>query len=399
MKTLFDLDVEQSRVFLRYFYSAMRNPKHGFMEANGSSCFEAGKYVSELSVTFVFREVKINVIWKTIQSEDGKMLSIETVDNGENADELLLSEFINSILLRIIAKKTQRFFRRTYYNVISGCNLPCEYWLPGFRFAPLYPEDTSRLINAERIVVIDQNVDAVDARHADEVARENAMKYSAYLSFILNIPLEQPRHRELYFLNDEDGKNPRMVRRSTQLVDDTGANVMPRKGTVCRLGELRDSVFNPVRATNQYLICPKETRKILRCIQNADQTIKDSFLYCSVLYRLGQIAGREYPTARLSYEVAAVEAIIERKGTPVGNFTEFMNNYAGEDRDFYDFIYSKVRSAHWHSGALVLSEMDFSDAFIANPGRHITFNVILKSHERTRKAILTWLNERVRFTE
>ncbi len=395
MKQKFNLDVERSQEFLRRFYSAMRSPDHGFLNANGSSRFVGSQYVSDLSTDFTYGDNKLHVDWRIVQTESGNLLSLESIEDSDSADDSVILEFVNSVLSETLAKHSKKYFRRTYYSVISGCNLPGEYWFPGFRFAPLYPDDSARLIHAERIVVIDQNVDAIDARHADEVAREKAMLFSSFLSFILNVPLVEPRHEERYFLTDADSAQRQMVRHSTQLIDHGRVLSMPKKGEICRLGEYKDTVFNPLRPTNQYLVCPTESRRIISSVMRGDKATRDSFLYCCVLYRLGQIIGKVSPTARLSYEVSAVEAIIKRKGSQAESFTDFMNSYAGEDRDFYRLMYEKVRSAHWHAGALVLGELDFSDPFIASPGRHMTHNVVMASHDLVRKGILNWLNEHV----
>jgi len=65
-----------------------------------------------------------------------------------------------------------------------------EYWLQGVRFAQLIPEDNQcHLINAERILVFDQKIEAIDDSNASEIANEKAAELSSYLSFIMNIGL------------------------------------------------------------------------------------------------------------------------------------------------------------------------------------------------------------------
>jgi len=398
MKKTFNLSKENSRLFLLYFYSAMRSPKHGLIQANGSSHFENNNYVSEQDITFEIEEEKVFVSWKIIQTHDGRLLSIESLNQINTERELLLQDFIHVILIRTLEEETNKYFKRLFFRTIAGCNLPGEYWLPGFRFAPLFPDDDSGLVNAERIVVIDQNVAAIDNRHADEVAQALASQYSAYLSFILNTPLEIPNHQNIYFLNEENEKYE-MIRKSTQLYVNSGISSMPKKGEICNLANFEDSVFNPTRPTNEYLVCPKETRKILRGIRDAERIVQDCFLHCCLLYQLGGIAGRRFPTVKLSYEIAAVESIVKRKGTDHGGFTDFMNSYAKEDRELYDFLFGRIRSAHWHAGSLSFGELDFSDPLITGPERHLSFNIKRISHERIRLAILNWLDEKVEFTK
>ena len=65
-----------------------------------------------------------------------------------------------------------------------------QYWLPGYRFAPAWPADPEPwLLNAERVVVIDQNISAIDVYHAHVLANEAARRYSARLSLLLDIGL------------------------------------------------------------------------------------------------------------------------------------------------------------------------------------------------------------------
>lgn len=391
MKQNFELDLEKSQLFIKYFNAAMRDPKCGFLQANGSSHFKSGKYITEQSVNFKFKGKKIFVIWEII-FKNNILESIENINSvdDDGSYDLLLSDFIITILQRVLTEKKEKYFKRVMYKAISGCNLPGEYWLPGFRFAPLYPDDESRIMNSERIVVFDQLVEAIDNRHADEVALENAAKYSAYMSFILDLGLYKPIHEKLYFLN-KDGSEHEMERKSTQLVVTNTPNKMPKKKEICKLADFKNDIFQQIRFMNEYLVCPIQTRKILRAISDADENIQDAFLSCSLLYQLALNAGKYYPTVRLSYICGAVESIVKSNQKKYKSFSSFMGKYAGENKKLYDLIYRDVRSAHWHSGKFALGEFNFESDFIMNPGRHLTFNIIRVAHEKMRLAILNWL--------
>jgi hypothetical protein len=392
MKQDFELNIEQSQLFIKYFNASMRDPKIGFLQANGSGHFEDGNYISEQSVDFEYKGKKLFVVWKITFDQNGSLKTIENLntvhDKGEY--ELLLADFLNKILQNVISKKKDIYFKRVIYKTISGCNLPGEYWLPGFRFAPLFPEDDSHLYNAERIVVFDQNVEAIDIRHADEVALENAARYSAFLSFILDLGLYKPIHEELYFL-EKEGNNFSMNRRSTQLIDTESITSMPKKRAICKLGEFKNSIFNQTRYMNEYLVCPKETRKILRGIASVRGEYQEAFLRCCLLYQLASNIGRYHPTVRLSYMCGSVEAIVKSNVREYKNFSDFMTKYAGENKDLYDFIYRNIRSAHWHSGNFALGDFNFSNDFLMEPKKHLTFNLIRISHNMMRSAILNWI--------
>ncbi len=371
----------------------MRDPKHGFLMANGSGKWIDGKYVSEQAVNFKYNDKSVYVIWK-ITFNGEQLESIENINSvaDDGSYEKLLLQFLNSILQKVLSNKSDQFFVRNIYKVISGCNLPGEYWLPGFRFAPLFPKDDSTLINAERIVVIDQVVDAIDASHSKEVGKENAVKYSAILSFILDVGLYEPSHLELYFLEKTDS-GFEMKRKPTQFIDNSGIKTMPSKGELCKLGEFKNSVQDPHRYFGEYLVCPEETRKIIRGIFNAKSDRRDAFIRCCYLYQLGLNLGRQHPTVHISYMCGAVESIVKSNLAEYGSFSDFMIQYAGDNKWLYDIIYSEVRSAHWHSGSFKMGEHDFDTDFISSPAKHLTFNIVLQAKKAMRAAILNWLFE------
>jgi hypothetical protein len=397
MKQNFDnLSLDQSRQFIKYFHAAMRDPEHGFLQSNGSGHFENGFYISEQFVNFKYKGKQINVDWRIEFKPDGSLKSIENLNSDKGEFDLTISQFLNDVLQSVLNPQKKKFFIRTYYSTISGCNLQGEYWLPGFRFAPLFPDDDSSLINAERIVVIDQNVLAIDVDHAREVGAENALKYSAYMSFILDLGLDNPKHKVAYFLKRND-KDLKMERESTQLIDQQRPNKMPKKGRICSLGEFKNTVFNWIRYHNETLVCPMETRKIIKGVESSDEETKDAFLRSCLLYQLACNLGQYRPTVRIAYECAAVEAIVKTNVGKFKSFTDFMIKFAGDERQIYEIIYNKIRSAHWHSGEFSLGELDFSTDNITNPNKHIIFNITQISHKLMRKAILNWLNKKISF--
>lgn len=396
MKQEFNLSVKDSNLFLKYFNAAMRDPVSGFIRENGNAHFKDGKYIIEQSVNFLYENKNLFVAWRIILNSDNSLKSIENTNNINNGEyESTLYKFINDILQNVIGKKKSSYFKRVYYKTISGCNLPGEYWLPGFRFAPLFADDNSHLVNAERIIVIDQNVEAIDIDHANQVALENASRYSAYLSFILDLGFYMPRHEELYF--SEIVNDSFLIKRmSTQLVDVDRPIEMPLKEQICPLADYKDSVFDDVRYCNEYLVCPKETRKIIKGIEKASEESRDAFLRCCLLYQLGLNAGRYQPTVRLSYFYGAIDSIVKTNKRKYKSFTDFMTKYAGEDKKFYDFIHGNIRSAHWHSGGFVLGDFNFDYDFLTNPDLHRRHDIVDIAHKKMRKAILMWLKDEVK---
>jgi len=294
----------------------------------------------------------------------------------------------------VIGKDRSKFFRREYFTTISGCNLIGEYWLPGFRLAPLFPEDDSTLINSQRIIVIDHEVEAIDMRHADVISKNTASIYSAYLSFIIDISLKKPKVEELYFLNKEN-KELHMQRKSTNLIDKDIPTNMPGKNEICKTSRFIGSVFDAIKVTGKELICPEETRKILKGIQEADESVQDAFTRCCKLYQLASNLSCDYPTAKLSYECASVEAIV--KTMKLNSFTWFMEKYAGPNKEIYDFIYGNVRSGHWHSGDFLFGEDNQELDHLSNYNRMSSSILLMKCHTLIRKAILNWLDDKINF--
>ncbi len=400
MKQEFTLNPVQSKLFIQYFNAAMRNPETGFLVANGSAkLLKDGKYESKQAVSFEYKSKKIFVAWEIILNPDNSLYSIgntNIIDDGGDY-ELMLSGFISDILQRTLNQARSIFFERVIFKVIAGCNLPGEYWLPGFRLGPLFPDDDSFVVNAERLLVIDQNVKAIDSIHAREVAQEEASKFSAYISFILDKGLYRPIHQELYFLvNDEN--RLRMERKSTQVIDPNPITEMPQKKELCQQATFEGSVYDLIRPSTKALICPSETKKIIKGIESSDKEIRDAFLNCCLLYQQGLNIIGHYPTVRLAYAVAAVDAIVKTNTKKYISFTDFMMKYGGASRKLCDLLFSKVRSAHWHTGKYILGDFDFNTDFL-DMNKHVTFDIILDSRRKIRTAILKWLDESIGFTK
>lgn len=395
MKQNFQLNEEKSALFIKYFYAAMRNPEFGYLPLNGHGRFEDGYYISKQSVNFKYKGQNLFVRWELVFENNNILVSISNLNSTPELD-LILSEFLNSLLQKVINNERKKFFIRTIYRTISGCNMSGEYWLKGFRIAPLFPEDGSFLQNAERILVIDQNVSAIDLNDAREIANENASKYSAYLSFILNKGIELPRHEELYFLNKIDNKLV-MERKSNQIIPPYGLNAMPKKKKLCDLGEFKHSVATGIGLSEEELFLPVETRKIISRIDESTEEVKAAFLRCCKLYQLGLNIGRYYPTVKLSYMCGAIDSIVKSNKKEYGSFSEFMTKYSGEDKDTHNYIHNDIRSAHWHSGNFELGEFDFNSSNHGNPGMFLKFEREMYSQEKMRVAILNWLNQKINF--
>lgn len=395
----FNLDLEQSRMFIKYFMASMKEPGNPILSGNGSEQFKNGYYLSEHSVSFEWKGEKIIVDWLLKFNSDFTLNSISNLNNIGNSDfELKISGLLNEVLQNVLNLKRNKYFRRKIYRTISGTNFMGEYWLQGARFAQLNPEDNKcHLVNAERLLVIDQKIEAIDDSNATEIANEKASELSSFLSFIMNIGLEVPNSEERFFLARDEDKFS-MHRAPNQIISsDHTVNEMPRKKELSPLGEFKGSVFDRFPPMGS-LVCPKETRKILAGISNSSEEIKDAFRRFCKLYQLALIVGKAYPTVRISYFCGAVEAIVKSNLKEYKSFSDFMTRYSGENRELHSFIYSSVRSAHFHSGSFVLGEFDF-DSFTMNPRAYKVSDDTRNAEVKIRFAIFNWLNEKISFAK
>jgi hypothetical protein len=334
-----------------------------------------------------------------VQSGEGRILSIENLNTVDDPEyDKTLNNIISRVLERVIAEKKSRFYLRTYLRAVHCWRLQEEYWFGGFRFAELFPEDDCSLVNAERLYVIDQNVDAVDIEHAQEVARSETAIIASYLSLILDIGLEEPVHEHRYFLVRE-GSAFRMLRQSTQLIDTNIPKELPSKGEICRQGAFNGSVFTEIRYATESLTLPDETRRIFKRVGEAASKIQLTFQAACRMYQLSLLLGHNRPTVKASYQYGAIDSIVSSNQNEYGSFTEFMMRYGNADRELCELLHSKVRSAHWHSGNLPLGELTFSHAnLLFDPSHMPTWHVKMESHKLMRTAILKWLDEQVGFS-
>lgn len=399
MKFELELDIEQSKIYVKYLMSAMTDPNIGIFPSNSSERFENGYFLSEHSVNFEFEKENLFVNWLLKFNSNGTLNSISNINNVGNAEfELKILKFLHGVLKNVLNLKRESFFKRIVYRTISGCNFMGEYWLQGIRFAQLFPEDDKcHLLNAERLLVFEQNVEAIDDRNASEVASSNAAELSAYLSLILNVGLELPNREEMFFQFRENDEFL-MQRKSTEIFLPHISNRLPSKGQLSALGIFEHSLFDRTPPSHGNLVCPVETRKILAGVKQSSEEYKDAFRRCSKLYQLALNVGRHYPTVRISYICAAVEAIVKTNTLEHKSFSDFMTKYSGENKKIHKFIYSSVRSAHWHSGSFALGEFNFDSSLMNPVNSEIRMNT-LNAEYKMRFVIFNWLNEKISFTE
>jgi hypothetical protein len=393
MKKNIDLNADKSKEFMRYFYSMQKTNQFEILEGNGTAYWNSNnEYEVYHNISFEYKKTEVFINWKVLYNKKGELISIECINEEDMYTKDVAEDIIQKSYENVINEKRNEYFNRSYYLTVSGCNLVGEYWFKDFRFAPLFSDDTSHIVNAERIVVIDQNVMAVDKDHSNEIAVENAENYISLLSFIIDIPLEKPRIVHKYFLDEQDFAMKRM---NTQIHDDSNITMMPNKNEICETKRFIGSVFDDIKYTNEILVVPKEARKIVNGVITADVKFKNTVLKACKLYRVARSVAKTYKTAMLSYECAAVESIVKNMGYK--SFTEFMTTYAGPNKKLYDFIYSNVRSGHFHAGEFPFLDFNLPSRSLDDFSYRNLWHIEDISHKKMRYAILMWLNEELSF--
>ena len=361
MKIPLNLSKEKREIFMEYFHAAFRKIPGNYFTPSGQANFLSdGRYQISLSFELQTSSGIANLIWTLVIEVDGSLQNIE-VDSNEIAEEIwsaAATKFVTEVLSSAFSGNSTRFFHRTSICRI-GEDLHGEYWLPGFRFAPSMQEDEkSYWMDAERYLYIDQEVDAIDNIHANDIAYERALNFTARLSLILDISLYQPSSTKRWIILKDASENYFSKLEPLGFIPRERAFKMPQKGVECRAGKFDGSILDEYlnAGGGTLLMCPIETRKILRGVANCAPNIQDAFDSCARLYQASLVAGKGYPTIRLAYQVGAIESITQKVDGYKG-FSDFVRKEAQyTDNKFLDYLYSSVRSAHLHGGAFPLGE-------------------------------------------
>nr|WP_314544021.1 hypothetical protein [uncultured Massilia sp.] len=251
-------------------------------------------------------------------------------------------------------------------------------------------------IGAERVVCLDQNIEAIDGLNAGALAEVSARKFSARLSFLMDTGLYLQRQQLQWVSHTLDGAVQPSVRAQRFFHHDyLQADKMPKKGNDAPAGKFSFSLSDKWQSGSPLQSLPRETRLFLRTIDKVDATITEAFDRCARLYQVALICGRSFPSVGLAYRVAAVEALSAADRTCDG-FSAFMRKYVtagAENQGLLEYLYRVARSAHFHAGTFQLGE------FSAQPGYEALMDIdriaIGAKHrlcfEITREAIANWM--------
>jgi len=405
MEITLDLTKEKCDVFQEYLHAAIRKLTGSPFGPPGSSGYKSdGRYVITMSIDLPVESEVIAIQLIMAIEPDGSLKKVEFHSTADDMDDskwnIYAANFITGVVTSAFSKNLSHVFIRSTFCWI-GCDLDGEYWLPGFRFAPATPKnEQSYLINAERYLYIDQEVDAIDQMHARDIASERALQYSARLSLILNRGLYKPPRGMKWFLEKNGSEG--FVSRLEHLGFNSPPwpDKMPEKDVECRLGKYESSIFSEHQNSHGLLMCPKETRKILRGLNNCTPDIREAFDSCARLYQISLTAGREFPTIRLAYQVGAVESITQ-KVTGYACFSDFIKKEFPIHDDsldaFLERLYRAIRSAHFHGGSFPLGEFETKKIGwgIGNRNDHDNWNTDMLASKLIRQSIVHWIHKEI----
>ncbi len=397
----FELNIprgSRQQEFLDYLNAALRTRIASY---TASARQEGGIFESSAAGPFSFGADSVPLAWRLMKDTDGALLriTVESTDPKipEEKWKNAVHEFFNSVFSAAFSEKRERHFLRTFFYYI-GPQLDGEYWLPRYRFAPAYPSDPEpHLINAERVVSIDQEVDAIDRMHAFVLADETARRNAARLSLLLNNGLYRSEAIQRWVFPVDGGNSVSQSVRYQLGFMNPAANLskMPDKGAQCPLGLYKGVLARQFWIAGELLSLPPEARRVLRYVDNAPPRINHAFDRGARLFQVAAVCGQMFPSVGLAYRVAAVEAICQADGS-YQSFSDFMRAHVksrGNLDHVLDHLYRAVRSAHYHGGEFPSGEFNrqqffepLMDAEVA--GRD---TLLRTCHELTREAIVNWI--------
>lgn len=395
MRIKLNIPNNREQTFLDYFNAELRSKYDGYTASAGF--LKDSSFESQITGDFSINDKqKVILTWLLHRNPDGSIhyVDVQCADDSikNSLWEPAANELITSVLCSALSERTQSFFRRHSYYYI-GAQLDGEYWLPGFRFAPLYPEDPKpNLINAERIVSIDMNFKAIDKMHAYCIAEEKAKRYSARLSLLMNVGLYKSPDEHRWVVKNGNSQRCHLgFFKPNKKLDS-----MPGKKMLCQLGKYK-AKLDSTYLTTDLLSLPPEARKILRGIESVNPIIAEAFDRCARLYQVALVAGRAFPSVRLAYQIASIDAISQcLKGYK--GFSDFVRQHVKERpglNEMLDLLYSSVRSAHFHGGKFPMGEYSIQSVFDPIMSTEIVqlSNLQRFSFDLIREAIINWLIE------
>lgn len=351
-------DPAKQRLFLEYLDAALS--QHSDSSGGNNHYDENGDYVDESALNVKLKDGSGTLHIRIIATDDDNLKSIEFESPDSDTTEKLANTLIIDSLANALGAKKKIFFRRVWFCYI-GEQLDGEYWLgSNVRIAPVDPEDPNpQFASSERYISIDINVEAIDVHGAIVSANNRANLLAARLSLILNVGIYSPSSEHRWTI-PEELELPCELRQLGYLYKGPQLTELPRKGEICKLGKFEHSMHYRIPYFGETIKFPEEARKLISAIDNSDSRTVTAFDNCAFLYQLALNAGKYLPTVKISYFVAAIDAICKAE-IQFRDPSSFIRHYALPTHDIdhlLNFMHRSVRSAHFHAGEFPFGEFE-----------------------------------------
>jgi hypothetical protein len=352
---------DKSQSFVDHLNSTLRSK---FSAYQGSSQKNLdGTFESFITGTINFSTpVPVRITLR--RAYDESLEFIEVIEENETPNEAIWEkDFLNLIIFVMsaaLSNKTQRFSQRHlfYYD---GPALDGEYWFSGIRFAPLLPNDEIQEATfIERITCIDMQIDAFDEMHAFAIAQQRANQFSARLSLLLNYGLYRSPVLHCWFLPSTNTEPFQSIRGQRGYFGSEASIIsFPRKWELCQPGKYEGKLNSRIGG-GHLLSLPRESRRIMRTIDEGLIEIKTRFDSAARLFQVALLMDHHFPSVGLAYRVAALDALSGGNGKK--NLRDFISNHLPEpiDNKSFNHMWRTVRSAHFHGGEFPNGEFDIS---------------------------------------
>lgn len=394
------------------------------------------------------RNVRLELLFNNKEVKEVKVTSNEKDVNFNKYDlQSFYFEYVQSALFDLKIKRKSKFTIRNYRVLLNSSNINSSYKVNGcnkFIFGPLFEKHLDEPLT-EQIIYFDVEVEANNIVTARSIVQNHVSDYSAYLSVLLDIGIDDIRSSYLTFVEKDIKGNLATKRRRTGFIDDNFDfiikdnmngirtrkdveenkisgfyNLSSGKGPINVVSgyvgdiNLVDEQFKKHRlykpkknqapeileekelgimhlAGNPIVIpnCIGKYFKGIEALEKADFKKYEKFRNACRLYNLACIFHKYSPTAHIAYLTSAVEALGKTENK---KFTPFVKeNVQQFNQELLNFIYGKVRSGHFHSGEFPFMEYQVSLNNALQTDFFIAKKEFFEARQILRSAFINWI--------
>ncbi|MFD4819518.1 hypothetical protein [Peribacillus butanolivorans] len=394
------------------------------------------------------RNVRLELLFSEKEVKFVKVISNEEDANFNKYDlQSFYYEYIQNELFNLRVKKKSKFTIRNYRVILNSSNITSIYKVNGgnkFILGPLFEQYLDEPLT-EQIIYFDVEVEANSVVSARSIVQNEVSDYSAYLSVLLDIGIDDTRSAYLTFVEKDANGIFSTKRRRTGFIDDhfdfvvkdnlngirTRKDVEENKllgfynlssgkdpinivsGYVgdenlvdeqfkkhrlykpeknSRPEMLKNKDLKVIHVAGNPITIPDCIGKYFKGIENLkklDFKKYEFFRNACRLYNLSCIFHKYSPTAHIAYLTSAVETLAK---TEKKSFTPFVKeNVQDFNHELLDFIYGSVRSGHFHSGEFPFMEYQISLNNALQTNFFIAQKDFFEARQILRNAFINWI--------